>query len=387
MLLLDMILLLAVEETRYEEGWVGTVSVAWALVMSLWTLLVDRTVKWGKEEEEERLTGRAETRRSLSEWLVVLISTIAYVIMLVACVLITLNIVLRALDARVAPPGKLYWVDSNKFRVHLHCNGNHTDSTGRKRPTVLLEGGERPVEEALWGFAENAVKNGSFTRYCFADRPGIAWSDTAPSPLSASFAVDSLSEALAAAGETGPWVLASAGIGSIYSRVFASRHGEETEGLVLIDPLHEDLLDEVGSPRRGFLLWLRGVVSPLGLDRLPGAIFGGRTSRDRIFGRSSQQSGKTIFAKLQESLVAGSFTKRDVESSRQIQHRDTPLVIISSGQRIRRSGQWEEKQRDLTRLTDNLKHWDIVNQAPHEVWKTQEGRETMEKRLKQLVYT
>jgi pimeloyl-ACP methyl ester carboxylesterase len=381
-----MTLLLSVAKTRYEEGWVGTVSVVWALLMSLWTLITDRTVKWGKQEEEERLTGRAETKRTLFEWTEVLLSTIAYVIMVVAAVLITLNIILRALDAKVAPPGKMYWVDDYKYRIHVYCHGNKTDESGTKLPTVLFEGGERPVEEELWLFADNAVNNRSISRYCFADRPGIAFSDSAPSPLSAGFAVDVLSEALAAAGEEGPWVLASAGIGSIYSRVFSARHGHDVHGMLLIDPLHEDFLSQVANPGRGFLLWVRGAISPLGLDRLPGAIFRGRTSKDRIYGRASQQSGKRIFAKLQESLVADSFTKRDVRSSRQIQLQETPLVVVSSGKLIKSSGKWEKKQRDLTKLTDNLKKWDIVEDAPHEVWRTLEGRDRIEKRLRQLVH-
>jgi len=383
---IDTIILLAVSLTRYEEGWVGTVSVGWALLMSLWTLLTDRTVKWGKREEEERLTGRAEDRRTLFEWAEVLISTIAYVVMLAALIMMTMNIILRALDAKVAPPGKLYWVDNDKYRIHVHCHGNKTTtSEGKNLPTVLFEGGERPVEEGLWLFADNAVQNGSISRYCFADRPGFAWSDTAPSPMSAGFAVDVLSEALTEAGEEGPWVLASAGIGSIYSRVFSARHGHDIKGLLLIDGLHEDLLHEVASPWRGFLLWISGVISPLGIDRVPGAIFRGRTSEDRVFGRASQQSGKTIFAKLQESLVANSFTKREVDSSRQIQLQDTPLVVVSSGKHIKKSGIWEKMQRDLTNLTDNLKQWDVVEGAPHEVWRTLEGRERIEKRLKQLV--
>jgi hypothetical protein len=385
-LLLDMILILAVEKTRYEEGWVGIVSVVWSLLMSLWTLLVDRTVQWGKAEEEERLTGRAETRRTLTEWLIVLISTVAYVIMTVAAVLITLTIILRALDAGVAAPGKRYWVDGGKYQLHVYCHGNKTDTEGKKLPTVLFEGGERPVEESLWTFADNAVNNGSISRYCFVDRPGIAWSDTAPSPLSVGFATDVLSEALVKAGERGPWVLASAGVGSLYSRVFSSRNGPDVEGLLLIDPLHEDFLGDIGAPGRGFLLWLRGVISPLGIDRLPGAIFRGRSSRDRIYGRASQQDSKFIFAKLQESLVADSFSKRDVESSREVQHKHTALVVVTSGKQIKDKRRWEKKQRDLTTLTNNLKHWDIVDDAPHEVWATLEGREKIEKRLQQLVH-
>ncbi|KJZ76621.1 hypothetical protein HIM_03957 [Hirsutella minnesotensis 3608] len=385
LLLLDTVLLLSVQQTRYEEGWVGIVSVIWALLMSLWTLLTDRTVKWGKEEEEERLTGRAETRRTLSEWLAVLLSTIAYSVMVVAVLLITLAIILRALDAGVAPPGKLYPVDGGKYRIHVYCHGNKTESHGTEVPTVLFEGGERPVEDGLWSFADNAIKNGSIRRYCFVDRPGMAWSDVAPSPLSAGFAIDLLSEALAQAEETGPWVLASAGIGSIYSRVFSSRHAHEVKGMLLIDPLHEDLLSRVAAPGRGFVLWLRGVISPLGLQSLAGAIFRGRTSRDRVYGRSSHHTSKTIFAKLQENLVADSFTRRDVQGSRQIQDKETPLVVISSGDEVKDSETWDHKQRDLTKLTDNLKHWDVIDEAPHRVWETLEGRQQIERRLRQLV--
>ncbi|KAM0255423.1 hypothetical protein ACHAQJ_005791 [Trichoderma viride] len=384
-LALDAILLLSVQKTRYEEGWVGAVSVLWAFLMSLWAIITDRTVQWGKTEEEERLTGRAESRKTLTEWLEVLLSTICYSVMVVAVALITLTIILRALDAQVAPPGKLYWVDNDKYRIHLYCHGNKTDENGKSVTTVLFEGGEWPVEHSLWDFADNAVKNGSISRYCFADRPGLAWSDTAPSPSSAGFVVDALSEALAKAGEAGPWVLASAGIGSLYSRVFSARHSHDVRGLLLIDPLHEDLLGPDAAPARGFWLWLRGAISPLGLDRIPGAIFKGRTSRDRIYGRSAAQTGKFIFAKLQENLVLDSFTKRDVDSSRQIQEKNTPLVVISSGRKVKASDEWATKQRDLTRLTDKLQHWDIVDDAPHEVWLTLDGREKIEKRLKKMV--
>ncbi len=383
--MVDMIILLAVQKTRYEEGMVGIVSVIWALLLSLWTILVDRTVKWGKAEEEERLTGRAETRRTLSQWLAVLLSSIGYTVMVVASVLMALTIILRALDAKFAPPGKLHWVDGGKYRIHVYCQGNATAFDGSKQTTVLFEGGERPVEDGLWQFANDAIESGSIGRYCFADRPGVAWSDTAPSPLSAGFAVDALSEALAAAGERGPWVLASAGIGSLYSRVFSARHGRDVHGILLVDPLHEDLLGPLASPSRGFLLWLRGIVSPLGLDQLPGALFQGRTSQDRVYGRSVQQTSKHIFARLQESLVLNSFTRRDVGSSRQIQDRGVPLAVISSGQHIKKDHGWESKQRDLTKLTDKLLRWDILDEAPPHVWKTDAGRDKMEARLRQLL--
>jgi hypothetical protein len=153
----------------------------------------------------------------------------------------------------------------------------------------------------------------------------------------------------------------------------------------MVDPLHEDLLSRIGTPGRGFVLWFRGIISPYGMARILGAVLKGRRAADRVWGRSSYQSGTTIFAKLQESLVADSLTKRDVVSSRAIQDKKTALVVISSGQKIRKDREWEDKQRDLTHLTLNLEDWDIVDDAPHRVWDTLSGREMMEKRLKKLV--
>ncbi|KAI0395726.1 hypothetical protein F5Y17DRAFT_422014 [Xylariaceae sp. FL0594] len=387
LLLINAVILISVQQTRHEEGWVGMASVLWALITAIWTLITDRLVEWGKYEEEERLTGRGETRRSVGEWVAVLVATFAMVIIAIAAFLMTCTLILRALDAGLAPPGKLYWVDgNNKYRLHVYCDGNETDHTGSKAPTVLLEGGEGPVEDGLWQVADNALKNGSISRYCFVDRPGFAWSDTAPSPLSAGMAVEAIDEALARAGENGPWVLASAGIGSIYSRIFSSRHNGDIKGILLIDPLHEDFLGEVGSPKRGFALWLRGIISPLGLDRVPGALFKGRNKQDRVWGRSAYQTGKYIYAKLQENLVADTLSKRDVASSKAIQAADVPLTLISSGVRIREDSKWEDGQRELSHLTRQLEHWDIIDKAPHKVWETLEGREAIERRLKQLVH-
>jgi len=386
-LLTDMIMIVAVSKLRVEEGWVGIASIIWALLISVWTVITDRTVAWGKHEEEERLTGRQETRRSLKEWSSVFISTAILVIIAIVAVLMSCNLILRARDASLPAPGEKYYVDGDKYQIHVYCAGDpHITANNTLLPTVFFEAGDGPFEHGLNIIAENALKNGSISRYCYADRPGIAWSDNAPSPFSAATAATVLSEALARAGEDGPWVLVSAGVGSIYSRVFSSRQGTGVKGLLLIDPLHEDLLYRLGSPHRGFLLWAWGIISPLGLDRIPAAIFKGRSREDRVYGRAAYQGGKFIKAKLQESLVANSLTKNEVISSRNIQLQDTPLVVISSGIQVKKDTEWNNKQRDLSHLTNKLVSWDVVSKAPSEVWSTLEGREIIEKRLKQLVY-
>ena len=386
LLLVNMIIILAVSRVRHEEGWVGMTSIIWATLMAFYNVVTDRVVAWGKREEEERLTGRKESRRSLREWCAVFLATTIMVILILVSILLTATLILRSKDAAVKPPGRRYYVDGGKYELHLACIGNVTfNEYGKRNPTVLLEGGGQPVEWNFEDWVHNAYRNGTIDRYCYYDRPGFAFSDNAPSPHSAGMTADALSEALVEADEEGPWVLVAAGIGGIYSRVFSSRHNKAIAGILLIDAWHEDLLHKIGSPTRGFLLWARGIISPLGWDRLPGAIAKGRSSEDRVYGLSSYQGGKYIKSRLQESLVADSLTKSEVSQARNIQDVDTRLAVVSSGKHVRKDSEWEKKQRDLTNITEHLVSWDVVKGAPHEVWLTLDGRDTLEKRLGELV--
>ncbi|KAF2460112.1 mitochondrial integral membrane protein-like protein, partial [Lineolata rhizophorae] len=404
-LLVDTIVILAVGRLRDEEGAVGIASVVWCTLMAVWVVIVDRAVAWGKREEEERLTGRPETRRSLREWLAVLVATVIQVVYIVIVVLMTATMILRARDASLGPPGERYYVDGGKYAVHLHCVGNLT-STGASlslsassspsdndivaqaeyNPTVLISSDRSPAEHTLSPFILSAFANGTIPRYCIYDRAGYAWSDTAPSPHSAGMSADALAEALALAGEPGPWVVAGAGYGAVHARIFAARNLKRVAGMLLLDPLHEDLLgSRVGRASDGFVTWGWGIVSPLGLERLGGALFKGRSREDRVYGRSAGQNGRLIRAHLQENLVADSLTKSEVRSARNIQDASTPLAVVSSGVEVGRSDEWAAKQEDLTTLTDHLVAWDVVTKAPHEVWSTKDGRDVIEKRMGELV--
>jgi pimeloyl-ACP methyl ester carboxylesterase len=386
LLLVDMIIIVAVGRLRAEEGWIGIASVVWAAIIALFCAVTDKVVAWGKQEEEERLTGRPEMRRTLKEWLGVLTSTVLLSIFVAIAVLMTSTLIIRARDASLEWYGDRIYVDDDKYQVHLGCIGNVTyTKDGKRTPTVLLEAGEFPSEYDFEHWAYAAYKNRTIDRYCYWDRPGYAWSDNAPSPHSAGMSATALSEALAITGEEGPWILVSAGYGSLVSRIFSSTHLRDVVGIMLIDPLHEDLLSNIGSAGRGFILWGYGIISPLGFEKIGGAIFHGRTREDRVYGKSAYQNGKFIKAQLQENLVADSLTKSDISSARNIQDRSTPLVVVSSGIKVRSNKEWERKQEDMTKVTDNLLSWTVVNKAPHQVWKTYDGRVEMEKGLKQLV--
>ncbi|KAJ5444507.1 uncharacterized protein N7458_008379 [Penicillium daleae] len=383
LLLIDTSIIVGIPEIRFEEGWVGIASVVWALVISVYQILQNQVVTRGKREEEERLTGREETRRSLREWFAVLAEIVILAIMTFATLLFTATLILRARDASLEPPGKRYSVHGDTYQVHLACVGNRTSDP--HEPTILVEGDYGPVEHTLQPFIDDAYQYGAISRYCYWDRPGFGWSDNAPSPHSAGMSADVLSEALALAGESGPWVVVSAGVGSLYSRLFASRRLLEVSGIFLIDPLHEAYLADIGQPNRGFMLWLRGILSPLGLDRLAGALFRGRTREDRVIGRSAYQTGKFIKAKLQENLVAVTMTSAEVQSARHIQMGATPLIVVSSGRKMRADPEWAKRQEDLSHITNKLLSWDVVHDAPHEVWTDGEGRQVLDSRLKDIV--
>ena len=385
-LLIDVILIGAITHLRAEEGWVGLATVIWASLIAIWCAVTDRIVAWGKKEEEERLTGRPETRHTLKEWLGIITATVILIVYIIITIFFTATLILRARDGGLAMDGKMYSVDGGKYKVHLACVGEPQGNPGMDRkPTILLEAPEDPVESDFEHWAYSAYQNGTISRYCYWDRPGYAWSNCAPSPHSAGMSADALSEALTLAGEEGPYIVVAAGYGSIVSRIFSARHLNDVKGMLLIDPLHEDLLDRVASSLKGFKLWGWGVLAPLGFRRLIGALFEGQTPNDRIYGEAVNTNDKYIKAKLQENLVADSITKNEVESAKTIQGTGLPFAIVSSGLHTRTDRGWQKKQEELTKLTDNLVAWDVVKDAPPHVWRTYEGRRMMEKRLKQLV--
>lgn len=383
LLAVNTIIILASSSIRHKEAWAGVASVVWALLVTAWAVICDRVVESGKREEVRRI-GLPENRFTFAEWCSIFAGTILLTVFLIISIFFTISLSIRARDGTLKPPGKLYYVDDFGFHVHLHCVGNKTNSQGKKVTTVFVEGGEDPVESRMESWVKEAYSQNAIKRYCYWDRPGFAWSDNGPSPLSAGRVADALSAALVKADETGPWVLVSHGVGGIYSRVFASRHSTDVQGLLLVDSLPESLLHRVGSPGRAFLLWLRGVIYPIGLDRLVSTIFMGHYREDRIYGRDAYQNGGQIKAKLQESLVAKSFTMNEINAARLILPKKTPIVVVSSGKSVKKSKQWSDGQRDISRLSDKLVAWDVVNGAGHNVWEDQRGRETLKKRLGQL---
>lgn len=128
----------------------------------------------------------------------------------------------------VHAPGKLVAVGGT--RLHLDCRG-----TGS--PTVVLEAGATGFA-ATWGWVQPRVARE--TRVCAYDRAGMGWSGDAVSTRTATSVAQELHDALTAAGEQGPFVLAGHSLGGIFAQVYATQYPGEVAGLVLVDPSHPD---------------------------------------------------------------------------------------------------------------------------------------------------
>jgi pimeloyl-ACP methyl ester carboxylesterase len=114
-------------------------------------------------------------------------------------------------------------------KLFLHCIGSGT-------PTVVFQGGLTTD----WVRVQDRVAKS--TRACSYDPANGLWgrSDPAPTPRTAEDVVADLHALLAAAKVPGPYVLVGHSDGGLFVQLYASKHSDEVEGLVLIDAVHMD---------------------------------------------------------------------------------------------------------------------------------------------------
>jgi pimeloyl-ACP methyl ester carboxylesterase len=403
-LLLFTLFLLLIFQRRWI-GVVGSLACIWAILTNALTSFSEYLVEKGKVTEEIRLTGRVETRRTLTEWLIVTVRNVLKSVLLVYTALILLNVLLSSFDLlRVKPWGELTPVEDGAFNLHIACYGdvyNTTDDDdGKKRqPIVLLDAGHGSAEEfSEW--VEELHHLNQVERYCIYDRPGYGFSDSAPSPVSLSVVSDLLAEGLRNLKIHGPFILVNHDIGGLYARVFASRNIEQIKSILLVDAWHEDLLlrnpnsktkknekipKEIAklSTFKGFQLWIEGFFSPIGLPLQASWLFKHRGSKQRIYGKDMVHQGRYLRARLQEQISASILSYNEAVNSKN-SLTDIPISVVSSDYMIKKSLNWGNWQRELTKLSGTTKEWKIVS-GNHEVWRNSKGKEQLQDVLLRLL--
>jgi pimeloyl-ACP methyl ester carboxylesterase len=254
------------------------------------------------------------------------------------------GVALQRDDVAGAMPGALYEVGGH--RLHLHC-------TGTGSPTVVLAsglGGSSP----LW--ARIADGSAGTTRVCAYDRAGQGWSDDAPAPQDSAAVAGDLHALLAAAGESGPYVLAGHSTGGVYALTYAARYPEQTAGLVLLDsasPYQFTVLPRYPKQYEQMtrLYGVLPALTRLGVGRLVPAL-----SANDVPGAAGEQA--TAFANTPRSAR----TARDEVSTfrrsfQQAQALTTlgakPLVVVSASETLTGTAGWEVAQQQLAALSSN----------------------------------
>ena len=136
----------------------------------------------------------------------------------------------------VAPAAILSY-DARGHQVDIGGHSVYLDCRGTGSPTVVLEAGAGGGAENWGPFLDEAA---ALTRTCAWDRPGLGRSASIGLHSGADTASD-LHSALAAAGETGPFIVVAHSFGGMYARLFASTAPGSVVAFLMLDIYEPDL--------------------------------------------------------------------------------------------------------------------------------------------------
>ena len=141
----------------------------------------------------------------------------------------------------------------------------HQSGAGRA-PVVFLAGAGTVGLDYL-NVAQQAAQ---LTTSLLYDRAGTGWSDPVELPRTSTQVTAELRDLLNAAGVAAPYVLVGHSLGGLYARHYAVRFPDAVEGLLLLDPAHEDwdayMPPELTDLRRGWSQRQLGRLGDLALD-------------------------------------------------------------------------------------------------------------------------
>jgi pimeloyl-ACP methyl ester carboxylesterase len=277
------------------------------------------------------------------------------------------------LDARrYPPPGTM--VDLQGGRLHVVCAGSGS-------PMVLFESG---IAASSLSWTRVLRDVAAFTAGCAYDRAGLGWSDPSRARRSVGAMLDDLRAVLRHAADGRPAVLVGHSFGALLVCAYASRHPDETAGIVLLDPPSEW---QAATRQQQWRLWggiqlsrLGGLLARLGVVRAclalltrgaPGVprnfvrLLGPAASREleHLVGEVRKLPPEVhplvqtlwcrpkCFRAMAEHL--SSLEEAVASVSRIDALPDVPLAVISSGDQ---PGEVIDRHRRLARLSPNGRH-------------------------------
>jgi pimeloyl-ACP methyl ester carboxylesterase len=251
-------------------------------------------------------------------------------------------------------PGASY--DVGGHRLHLNC-------TGTGSPTVVLENGLNETSP-LWSAI--TARAAATTRVCAYDRAGQGWSGDVAHPQDGIAVVTDLHRLLAAAGETGPYVLAGHSSGGAFALTYAAKYPEQVAGMVLLDsssPYQYTALPDFPSTYAAMrrVLPVLPSLARLGARQLTPAstypaLTPSATAQVDAFANSPRGARnmrdehselRDVFAQAQALTTFGA----------------KPLTVVTSRENADGTKGWTAAQDQMAALSTNSRHW--VSDATH----------------------
>lgn len=240
-------------------------------------------------------------------------------------------------DAKRFPQqGKLIPLGAEFGNVALNL-----DCQGQGSPTVVLDSG-LGVPGIGWERVQAEVAK--FTRVCWYDRAGYGWSDGSKAPRTSLEIAKELHALLAAAHESGPFVLAGHSFGGYNVRVYNGQYPTEVVGMVLVDASHEDQESREPPAMQAMMkkyqegLKKQEMLAPL-LIRLGVARFQQR-NQPQGEGISKEFGQELAYLQLQPKFVEAAASEMGLfsESANQVRAAgnlgDKPLVVLTAGKNV-----------------------------------------------------
>lgn len=244
-------------------------------------------------------------------------------------------------------PGKL--VDVGGYRLHLHC-------TGTGAPTVVLLNG---LSETSPQWARVQPQVASTTRVCAYDRAGQGWSDESSNPADATTAATDLHKLLAAAGETGPFVLAGHSSGGVHALTYTHLYPAQVAGIVLLDSASPKQVKVVTTFNGEYQVARRGLAAAPTLFRFGiGHLLQAMATPD-LPGNAGQQTAAFAdsprgFAGMRAEQVELPTTFAQAQALTTLGN--LPLVVLSAKANVDAKPGWATAQDQMAALSTNSRH-------------------------------
>lgn len=434
--LFNLLLNLSVGYIRKRIGLLGICTYIWAAISFALSGILDRYLfkfnakfrpNYFEDRESETHVDKFTSRHTIGEWLIIGLRNFIKGLLLIFFILFTLNNILYSLDTLLvsksvdevsevvtstsASYDAFHWIDKeHSYQVHITCYGdvfNSENSEDGLQSIVLFEHGGSDTAFLSGTWIQELYHLNRVQRYCTYERPGYGLSDSPPAPISIAMIADALKYALITeAGISGPFTTVGYDFGGLVTQVFTAKNIDIVDSMLLIESWHPDILlknyisrllpgDGSDDPENygrlpqeinrhnGFSIWWKGILSTFNIKLQTSWILAHHGSKERISGRDMIYQSKYLRTKFLESVTGSLLSYKDVLNSRSNLH-EIKMSVVSSKDLIKKSAQWGNWQRELSKVSSKTQEWTIVD-GGHEFYKYGLGKQQTQDVLLRLI--